>query len=137
MRQGALLAAVSLLLWSAGPPAAALPSSLDGGIADAGRDAGADGGLDAGPLARWTLFEPGQVADAGATDLVELSVGAWVEVPLDKPVVLTVCDAPLAAVEERPKGLRFTGLDAGATHCGLWFFSNAFPQRYVEVRVVR
>ncbi len=132
----ALLAALLVSLGGAGPPLPP-PAGRDGGPAmDAGPgDAGAGG--DAGPLARWTLLEPWQVEDAGATDLVELSVGAWLEVPLAKPVVLTVCDAVLAEVEALSTGLRFTGVDAGATHCGLWFFRSPFPQRTVDLRVVR
>jgi hypothetical protein len=102
-----------------------------------GPDAGAP--MDAGvrAVARWTAYQGDAVADAGATDLVEVSVGAMVEVPVPQPVVMTVCDAPLAQVETRAEGTRFTGLRPGATHCGLWFFKAAFPQRYVELRVVR
>jgi hypothetical protein len=75
--------------------------------------------------------------DAGATDLVELSLGASVEVPLPMPAVMTVCDAPLASVELTDAGVRLAGRERGLTHCGLWFYRNAFPQRLVEVRVIR
>ena len=114
----------------------ALPGFPDAGSPDAGAG-DADGGRPAaGPVARWTMLPAELMADAGATDLVEVSVGASVEVPLQKKTVLTVCDAVLAEVEDRPSGLRFTGVDAGTTRCGLWFFRNPFPQRTVRLTVV-
>jgi len=136
MVRGAALAMLGLALAAATAPGApSAPPAPDAGLDGGTPDAGAP---HPSPLARWTEYPPAQVADAGATDLVELSVGAFVDLRLPYPVLVSVCDAALATIEDRPDGgLRFTGVDGGATHCGLWFFSNSFPQRYVDVRVVR
>jgi hypothetical protein len=88
-----------------------------------------------GRVARWRVADGPVTFGKGVTDLVEVSVGSSVAVQFPQHVVTVVCDAPLAGVENRGPGLVFTGRDAGVTHCGFWYFPNAFPQRYVEVRV--
>jgi hypothetical protein len=90
----------------------------------------------AGPLlgpatTRW-FFDGGVQTDAGATDRVELSLGASLVLELP-PVAQVICDAPIVDAELLDQGLRFKALDAGITLCGVWLVG---PYRHVPNRLV-
>jgi hypothetical protein len=121
-----------------GAPDAGQPG--DGGVA--GRDGGArpevDAGRpDAGPPASWRAFTGESLFDGGVSDLVELKVGASIEVSFPRQTVSIVCDdVTLFTLEPLVTTFRFTGLKPGHTHCGFWFEPNSFPNRYVDITVL-
>lgn len=105
----------------------------DGGLADAATvDPGA---ADGGSRARWRTWESA-LFDGGVSDLVELSVGAQVELTFPQRTVAVICDDPtLFTLEALPTSHRFTGLKPGHTHCGFWYAPQPFPHRYVSIAV--
>lgn len=121
------------------PPLPTMLSGADAGVEDGGLAGAATvdaGAADGGSRARWRPWE-GALFDGGVSDLVELPVGAQVELTFPQRTVAIICDDPtLFTLEALPTTHRFTGLKPGHTHCGFWYAARPFPHRYVDIAVV-
>ena len=108
----------------------------DAGQLDAGMRDGAIASPDAGPPRwAWTNGDGGWLLDGGVTDIVTVRVGETARVVFPFPIVLMQCDAPLLGLGATQDTLLLTGLDAGHTTCGFWFYERAWPHRSMDVTV--
>ena len=133
-----MFASILLLALAADKPEPEDRVRRDAGFADAGtRDAGIASAVpDAGPPRwAWTDGDGGWLLDGGVTDVLTLRVGETARVVIPFPIVLMQCDEPLLDLGATQDTLLLTGLDAGHTTCGFWFYERAWPHRSMDVTV--
>lgn len=106
-----------------------LALAFDGGVPDAGAPAA--------PLWNWVDGDGGWLLDGGVTDILTLQVGQTARVVFPFPIVLMQCDEALLGLGANEDTLLLTGLDAGHTSCGFWFYKRAWPHRFMDVTVSR
>lgn len=108
--------------------------AMDGG-SDAG-GAAPDGGVPAAPARwRWIDGDGGWLLDGGSTDVLTVRVGETARIVFPFPIVLMQCDEPLLSLGATEDTLLLTGIKAGHTACGFWFYERAWPHRSMDVTV--
>ena len=103
-------------------------------------DAGLDGGVDASCTVAqpsWQALDGGELFAGGFTDLVELPLGASLDLTLPREVIMTVCDDPLVEVQPSGGTIHLVGRRPGVTQCGFWYFKGSVPNRFARVSVRR
>lgn len=107
-----------------------LTLTFDGGTPDAGVEAPK-------PAVTWKWIDGdgGYILDGGFTDQLTLRVGETARVIFPFPIVLMQCDHELLRLGATEDTLLLTGLAAGHTACGFWFWERAWPHRSMDVIV--
>src|SRR4051812_34154972 len=110
-----------------------LTLAADGGIPDGGITP------DAGPTTGWNWIDGdgGWLLDGGSTDILTLHVGDVARIVFPFPIVLMQCDEQLLGLGATEDTLLLSGLKAGHTACGFWFYERAWPHRSMDVTVLK
>ncbi len=106
-----------------------LTLAADGGTPDAGVP-------DAGSW-KWIDGDGGWLLDGGSTDILTLRMGETARIVFPFPIVLMQCDEPLLGLGATEDTLLLTGVKAGHTACGFWFYQRAWPHRSMDVTVTK
>ena len=109
-----------------------LTLAADAGTPDAGV---ADAGIAAPVTWKWIYGDGGWLLDGGSTDVLTLRVGETARIVFPFPIVLMQCDEPLLGLGATEDTLLLSGLKAGHTACGFWFYQRAWPHRSMDVTV--
>ena len=109
-----------------------LTMAADAGTPDAGV---ADAGIAAPVTWKWIDGDGGWLLDGGSTDVLTLRVGETARIVFPFPIVLMQCDEPLLGLGATEDTLLLSGLKAGHTACGFWFYQRAWPHRSMDVTV--
>ena len=105
---------------------------IDAGVPDAGVPTPA-------PPAKWKWIDGdgGWLLDGGSTDVLTVRVGETARIVFPFPIVLMQCNEELLGLGATEDTLLLTGLKAGHTACGFWFYQRAWPHRSMDVTVTK